>query len=226
MSRAVQLAFDLGTRSALGAEDFLVSDANAEAVAWIDRWPGWPVLALTGPAGAGKSHLGRIWQGRSAAATVTLAELAEVRPLDLAARAPAFLIDDADGPRPEEQLLHALNAWREQGRSVLLTGREPPARWAVRLPDLASRLAVVPVARLQPPDDALLGALLVKLFHDRQLRPPPAVIGFLLRRMERSHQAAADLVARLDAAALAAGRPLTLALARAVLAAENRRGPA
>ena len=48
-------------------------------------------------------------------------------------------IDDAD-TAPELALLHLLNAAAEAGFPVLLTGRSPPARWHIALPDLASRL--------------------------------------------------------------------------------------
>ncbi len=60
--------------------------------------------------------------------------------------------------------------------------------------------------------------MLVKHFADRQVRVAPGVIGFLLRRMERSFAAAGALAERLDRLALGAGRPITIALARRVLA--------
>ncbi|HRQ82666.1 MAG TPA: DNA replication protein, partial [Azospirillaceae bacterium] len=65
---AKQLTLDLPHRSAMGEADFLVAAPNAEAVAWIDRWPAWPApaLCLYGPAGCGKTHLSRIWAERAA----------------------------------------------------------------------------------------------------------------------------------------------------------------
>jgi chromosomal replication initiation ATPase DnaA len=74
------------------------------------------------------------------------------------------------------------------------------------------------VASISPPDDLLLAAVLVKHFADRQVRVAPGVIGFLVRRMERSFAAAGALAERLDRFALGAGRPITVALARRVLA--------
>jgi len=67
------------------------------------------------------------------------------------------------------------------------------------------------------PDDALLAALLVKLFADRQLAVSDDVVLFLLRQMERSFEAARCLVAELDAAALRDHRGVTIPLARSVL---------
>ncbi len=72
-----QLALDLGHRPAYGQGDFLVSDSNADAVAWLDRWPDWPAggLALWGPPGCGKSHLVNVWRARSGARLLTTDEL-------------------------------------------------------------------------------------------------------------------------------------------------------
>ena len=72
----------------------------------------------------------------------------------------------------------------------MVSGREPPARWPLALPDLASRLGAAPVARLEPPDDDLLAAVLVKLFADRQLAVAPELIRYLVSRMDRSFAAA------------------------------------
>ena len=72
-------------------------------------------------------------------------------------------------------------------------------------------------AALLPPDDALLGAVLVKLFADRQIAPPSALIPWLVTRMDRSFAAARQLVSTIDAKALEQGRPIGRALAAEVL---------
>jgi chromosomal replication initiation ATPase DnaA len=216
-----QLAFDLPWRSADGAEDFLVAPSNEAAVGWIDRWPDWPAggLVLTGPAASGKSHLAGLWRRRVGAAPLLLAGLAERAPAALAAVAPRFLLDPAmPAPGEEEPLLHLLNIVRERQGSLLLIAETLPSLWPVALPDLRSRLLALPHVAIGAPDDALLGALLVKLFRDRGLKPGPGLVQYLLRRVERSGAAVRQLVAALDGAALAAGRPVSLSLARAVLA--------
>jgi chromosomal replication initiation ATPase DnaA len=105
-----------------------------------------------------------------------------------------------------------------------MAGREPPARWPVRLPDLRSRLSAVTAVAIAPPDDTLLAAILVKLFSDRQLRVDREVIDYLLARMERSFGAAERLVGRLDALGLALGRRITVALARRAIEEEEKEG--
>ncbi|MAO54371.1 MAG: DNA replication protein, partial [Rhodospirillaceae bacterium] len=106
---------------------------------------------------------------------------------------------------------------KSAGGHVLVTARTPPARWNIGLADLASRLKGSPVAEITAPDDALLAALLVKHFSDRQMKVDAEVVAYLVPRMDRTFRAAADLVAAIDAEALALKRGVTVPLARAVL---------
>ncbi len=213
-----QLPLDLPHRPALGREDFLVAPANAAAVAWLDRWPDWPAPALTlaGPPGSGKTHLGQVFQRLFGAVPLAPEALARGSPRDLAGAARAILLDEAERAA-EEPLLHLYNLMAERGGHLLLLARAAPARWGIALPDLRSRLLAAPVAALAPPDDALLAALLIKLFADRQLRVGEEVVAWLVPRLERSFAAAQHAVAALDQAALAQRRPITVPLARGVL---------
>jgi chromosomal replication initiation ATPase DnaA len=213
-----QLILDLGHRPALGEADFMVAPCNGQAVQWLDRWPNWPAPALTiqGPPGCGKTHLARVFAARSGAVLIAAEALTTDGVPDLLGAGRAAVVDDADSAQPEA-LLHLYNLLAERGGHLLLTAAEPPARWTDTLPDLRSRLAAAPTVAVAPPDDALLAALLVKLFADRQLMVAEEVVLFLLHQMERSFEAARRLVAALDAAALREKRAITIPLARAVL---------
>lgn len=218
-----QLALDLQFRPALGRSDFVVSDSNRDAVAWLDRWPDWPgaVLAIHGPAGCGKTHLAHVWQTLSQAVFVVTIDAAELQPkaavildgLASSATNPAGLVAGQ-----EVALFHFLNRLRELRGSLLLLSQEAPARWRVTLPDLASRLAAIPAIAVAPPDDNLLAAILAKHFADRQQTVGDEVIGFLVRHIERSFAVAAETVAAIDQAALSGRRRITLPLVREVVA--------
>jgi chromosomal replication initiation ATPase DnaA len=215
-----QLAIDLPVRPALGRADFLVSDCNSAALAWIEGWPNWlgRRLVLYGPQGCGKSHLGRLWCAESGARVIAGAALVQhAPPFGDGTMPPGIAIDDAEGA-PEEALLHLYNSCAEAGIGLLVISRQPPVSWPIALPDLASRLRAMPAIGIDLPDDPLLGAVLVKHFADRQLRVMPAAIGYLVPRMERSFAMAASLAARLDELALATGRPIGIPLARRALA--------
>ena len=215
-----QLVFDLAHRQALGAEDFLVSSSNDAAVEMVDRWPDWPHPAaiVAGPQGSGKSHLANVWRLRSGAGLVTAAELDDAHVAALQPGA-ALVVEDLDrGLADEKVLFHLLNRARESKLSVLLTSRTPPGEQEFRVPDLRSRLRALPIVQVQPPDEALLKAVLVKLFADRQLNVEPPVIDYLSLRMERSMAAASRIVAAIDRLALARHRKVTRPLAAEALA--------
>ncbi|MHA1601059.1 MAG: HdaA/DnaA family protein [Alphaproteobacteria bacterium] len=225
MSELEQLPLDLGLRPALGREDFMLAPCNEIAVAWIDRWPDWPgvAMALHGPSACGKTHLCHVWRALADALEISPATLATDDLPGLLGTAKAVALEDVDaklsaGELDEERLLHLYNLVGERGGQVLLTARTPPARWPVDLPDLRSRLRAATAVVMAPPDDALIEAVLVKLFADRQLRVDADVVRFLMMRMERSFSAARNIVAAMDSAALADRRDITVALARRVLA--------
>lgn len=226
MSAERQLLLDLMRPPALGAEDFLVAEPNREAVAWIQGWPNWPapVLVIHGPAGCGKTHLIRIFQGQTGARSLVLSSVGDVDWTDARDASCPLFLDDADGaltPATEETVLHVLNTLREAGRHLLLTGLRPPAQWPVRLPDLHSRLAASMAVAIAPPDDGLLRAVLVKLFSDRGLRVDESVISYLVPRLERTFDAARDIVNAIERAAIHDRRRITVPLVRSLLRTEG-----
>ena len=194
------------------ADDFVVADSNRAAFDRLAAWPDGitPVLALHGPAGCGKSHLAALWAERVGAVALHGAEAALIDPLELEGR--PVLLDrapDAD----DETLFHLFNLARAPGGALLLVGRSAPAHWACTLPDLRSRLDATPTAGVEEPDDAVLAAILRARFAERSITPADDLIAYLLRRIDRSAQAAADVVDRLNADP----RPVTRATAREVL---------
>jgi DnaA regulatory inactivator Hda len=213
-SRKSQLALDLRIREATGRSDFLVSGCNEDAVRWIDAWPDWPgsAMVLTGPAGCGKTHLGMVW--KQAAAAVEFGDAIELSDLPDAAN---ILVDDVDRMADDADLFHLYNAVRAAGGTVLFTARVPPARWEGRLRDLVSRLSAVANVAVQPPDDVLMGAVVLKMLADQHLEVEPEVLRYIVERTERSFEAARALVTDLNRVSLAERRAVTIPLVRQVL---------
>lgn len=220
---AQQLTFDLPVRAALGRDDFFVSGANAPAVSTVENWPDWPAgkLLLCGPKSAGKTHLCHVW------AALAGAQIVDARSLenhDMAALLHAgrhIAVDGIDAlvgqPAAERALFHLHNMALADGGHLLMTCTTSPAAFSFDLPDLQSRIQGTLLAHLDVPDDALLCAVLVKLFTDRQIIVSSSVVTYIARRIERSFDAATRLVGALDALSLAEHRPVTRALAARVL---------
>lgn len=224
MSRPPQLVFDFGAPARYEPEQFMAGTCNAAALAWVARWPDWPgpALALSGPEGAGKTHLAHIWAARSGATIVGGDALAIDLVPELAGR--PLAIDDADAVSDPRALLHLYNLQRESSAHLLLTGRAPVQDWARGLPDLSSRLATAPLVQIDAPDDALLAALVIRHATARQVHITPEAVRFLVARIERTFDAAARIVAALDRASLGTGRRITVPLARALLEPDGADG--
>lgn len=225
-----QLPLNLPVRAALGRGDFFVASPNALALAMIDAPETWPQgkLLLVGPEGAGKSHLAAVW------AAATGAVIIEAQTLLQGPAAPptpgsAIVIEDADqiggNALAETALFHLHNLVLASGGQILMTARKPARDWGIALPDLASRVAATAMARIDPPDDNLLSAMILKQFADRQLQISPTLLPYLITRIDRSFAAALQLVAALDARALALGRPVTRALAAELLDSRDQQAP-
>ena len=223
-----QLPLDLGHRPALGREDFLVAPCNEVAVAWIDQWPDWPghALAFYGPSGCGKTHLAHVWRTESAAVFISENKLLAQDPEELLMGQRGCILDDLElplvsNPELQRRLFHLYNFVREEAGYILFTGRQAPARWNISLPDLASRLSSVPSFEMGAPDDFLFEALLVKLFYDRQLSISKEVLRFLVLRLDRSFEAARQIVSTLDQASLASQREITIPFIKFVTEAKT-----
>lgn len=215
-----QLVLDLPHRSALDLEDFLVSQSNESAIELIDGAVTWPngAALVVGPTGAGKSHLANVWRAKTEATLIAAADASE-EALQTAVKGGRVIVEDLDqGVREEAALFHLLNIARQGKALVLFTSKRAPGDLSIVLPDLRSRVKALPMAVIAPPDEALLRAVLVKLFADRQLVVEPGVIGYLMVRMERSMAAANAVVAEADRLGLAMRRRVSKQLVQAALA--------
>ena len=208
---ASQLILPLETGSAMTRADFIVAPGNARTLAFLESWPDWPApaAALFGPGASGKTHLAHIWSARSGAAVIDAKTLTDPP-------GGALVVEDWDGACPERDA--ALFALLERGTPLLLTGHTAPSTWPASLPDLGSRFRALIAFELGEPDEALLMALAVKLFADRQVLVPEAVVTSLIRNLERSPAALRAFIARADEEALRLQKPINLQLIRGLMA--------
>jgi len=196
-------------------DTFVVAASNEAALSMLAAWvnSAEPLLTICGPEGAGKTHLGRML-GQETAADYLRAE--DVGPDS--ARAGALILDDVDQLSAPAALLALVGEAINGGRRLVLIGRGDPSDWAAGLKDLATRLNAATRIDLAEPDEALLRAVIAKLFRDRQLRASETIADYAAPRIAKTFAAAKALVAALDAASIESGEPIGIKLARAVIA--------
>ncbi len=219
-----QIPLILPHNAAMGADDFLVTPSNQDAVAWVEKYPDWPAhgLIIAGGAGSGKSHILNLWRHQSGADILTTTDLSA--PDFTASTAPhKIAIDNVDGLAGhavgEENLFHLYNHLKSSGGSLLLTMARGAGQAGFVLPDLRSRLLTLPTATLAAPDDDLLAALIIKQFRDRQVALDAGVVSYIVPRAARDADAIRALVEKLDHAAMAEGRKISISLVRRILEA-------
>jgi hypothetical protein len=195
-----QIALPLDWPAEEASDAFIISASNESAVRRVHAFGTWPVstMILTGPRKSGRSLFGRLF----------------------AARVGARIIDNAEG-HAEPDVFHAWNDAQARRRPLLLIADAPPPSWHVTLPDLRSRLSATPVVCFDDPDEGLIAQLIAHLLERRGIVATPELIAYLTPRVERSHRAVIALVDRLDAASLSRQRPVTVPLAREVLAVDD-----
>ena len=195
-----QIALPLDWPQSSGDTRLILSDANREAFDHFRKWTMWPVKAtiLTGPRRSGRTLLARSFVERVAGRLVDGAERAE-----------------------EEELFHAWNDAQDSGRPLVMITDEVPPQWQPQLPDLRTRIAVTPVARIGLPDDMLFAQLIELLFADRGLHIPGEALRFMAARLERDYWSAERAVEAVDRFAISERARLSLPTIRRALAEAN-----
>lgn len=206
-----QIPIPFSARRSFARADFVPGAANEAALDFVDAWPDWPsrVAAVWGPLGSGKTHLLEIWRAR-AGGHVLAADGLTVDLVASLAPGSAYAIDDADKSVGGPGLFHLVNFVVHGAGWLFMSGTEAPTRWPTSVPDLHSRLTALPGAALEGPDESLIARVLLKLFADRQLKHPEALIDYLVPRLQRSFADAERIVALIDMLALQEKRNISV----------------
>ncbi len=222
-----QLPFEFYHRPCLGRDDFMTAACNFEAFRLIDSWPVWTYFAacIYGPEGCGKSHLANIFSDKVSVLEHYPYKIPLIQASDLTMKMPrrllnthkCLIVENLNGNINQEAMFNLYNMYRDEGGFILFTAEEAPARINFSLPDLRSRMNIIPSVEIKEPDDGLLSALLIKLFMDRQISISPEQINYILANMQRSFACARKLVAEIDNISLARKRAVSIPIIKEAL---------
>ena len=210
MTKSTQMALPLSYPAPYYREDFLMADCYEEVFRWLNLYPNWyhHMFLILGPTGCGKTHIAKMFtQHIYRAKDLTFDDIIYMPDL--------CTVEDIDGVGVNETLLfHLYNYTAEKNRKVLMTARAMPL-W--KLPDLKSRMNIVPTAKIAVPDDKMIMMLILKELSERQLDIESGVIEYILKHIERSFPAIQDFINHISLLSLAQKRKITIPLAKEAL---------
>lgn len=203
-----------------GFEDLAITDANRAAFDTIRKWQSWrsSILCLVGPVQCGLGIAATLWAREAHAEMINAGAFDRLDMRDIEALSEQnCVLDLADNVRREDLLLALFNFIQSKNKRLLLTARSAGGNWTCHSLDLKSRLAMMPVAEIYPPDEAMIMARLQASCKQRYIRLSEVTINYLAIRLPRSYEAIEDYVTRLDKAIDETGRAPGIHLARSVL---------
>lgn len=216
----------------LGEEDFLVASCNETAYKAVAMWPQWQHFALNiyGSKSSGKSHLAHIWVNkvlsflpRPVQIPFIPARQVNMKNVNKLTNEHQFLvIEDLETAINEEAFFHLYNNYNVPERFILFTSVQPPSKLPFKLPDLRSRLNIIPTVEIYQPDDEMLTALIAKLFNDRQIIISQEILNHILKHTERSFEFVSKLVAEIDDISWTYGRAVSIPIVRQALKNLNK----
>ena len=215
-----QLPFLFEHRQCLNKEDFMVTECNVDAMRMVERWPDWNYFAtlIYGQEGAGKSHIANVFaqhvsQTLQIPKKIPIINADQIKQLSsekLFEQSNVIVVEDIHPNINQEAMFHLYNKYRDEGGFILFTARNAPARMNFSLPDLQSRLNIVPTVEIKSPNQQLFNALILKLFADRQIDISPEVINYIATNAQRTFAYAKALVNEADKISLAKKRAVTI----------------
>lgn len=177
------------------ASDFIVSACNQYVFEWLEKWPSDRIkdnfVCLVGDGGSGKTHIANIWAARVDAEVINATSDIFSKWYELSSLATTqrhFVLDDADQIGDDILLYYIYNTAKEKNAYVLMTAKNTPSRWSIKLPDIRSRITTINVINIQSPNEDEMKQILVKMLAKRGLTPYNEVVNYICNRIDRSYE--------------------------------------
>ena len=217
MNNSKQLYFEMPNKSALGIEDYMITDSNNFAFDLIIKMVKGEINfgLISGPPYSGKTHLSKILVKNTINYKSLYIDRDYQNILDKFESSDILILENIDKvkyDKSEQDLFHIINLVKESNKKLLMTSRKSISEIDLSLEDLKSRLNYILEAKINEPDDQLMELILIKIFNDKQLKINPNVIDFLMSRLVRSYESINLFIEKIDKFSLERGKNITIPL--------------
>ena len=218
MKELNQLLLDFDIKTNFNDYDYFVSDSNFFAFSLIDKWPNWEkrILNISGEKFSGKTHLANIFKSKASAFFLNESQINDeaFKKIKLYE---SIVIDGFSNTIDERLIYSILNLVDQDSKYLLINTETPLGEIKFKLPDLASRSKNSLQAKIDPPDDELIFALILKNFSDRQIKLEKQIIEFIVNRIERSYSKISEFIYKVDELSLKKKKPINLKTIKEIL---------
>ena len=217
MNNSKQLYFEMPNKSALGIEDYMITDSNNFAFDLIIKMVKGEINfgLISGPPYSGKTHLSKILVKNTINYKSLYIDRDYQNILDKFESLDILILENIDKvkyDKSEQDLFHIINLVKESNKKLLMTSRKSISEIDLSLEDLKSRLNSIIEAKIKEPDDQLMKLILIKIFNDKQLKINPNVIDFLMSRLVRTYKSINLFIEKIDKFSLEKGKKITIPL--------------
>ncbi len=218
MKELNQLLLNFNFKKSFNDHDYYVSESNYFAFNIIDKWPKWEkkILNVSGEKFSGKTHLANIFKLKSSALFLKEKEINN----DIFKKIKLYesIIIDEFSNKIDENLIYSIfNLIDQDSKYLLINSEIPISEIKFKLPDLVSRSRNSLLATINPPDDELIFALILKNFSDRQIKLEKQIIEFIVNRIERSYRKISEFIYKVDELSLKKKKPINLKTIKEIL---------
>ncbi len=213
-----QLLLDFDVKTNFNNHDYYVSESNYFAFNLIDKWPKWEkrILNVSGEKFSGKTHLANIFKLKSSALFLNENQVNDetFKKIKLYE---SIIVDGFSNNLDERLMYSILNLVDQDSKYLLINSEIPLGEINFKLPDLDSRSKNLLHAKIEPPDDDLIFAIILKNFSDRQIKLEKKIIEFIINRIDRSYSKISQFIYKIDELSLKKKKPINLKTIKEIL---------
>ena len=213
-----QLLLNFNFKKSFNDHDYFVSDSNYFAFNLVDKWPKWEkkILNISGEKFSGKTHLANIFKSKSSALLLNEKDISNevFKKIKLYE---SIIIDEFSNGIDENLIYSIFNLVDQDSKYLLINSETPLSEVNFKLPDLVSRSRNSLQAKIKPPDDELIFAIILKNFSDRQIKLEKQIIEFIVNRIERSYGKISEFIYKVDELSLKKKKPINLKTIKEIL---------